>query len=145
MTTTLHLGDRVTLHYRLTCQDEILVDTFAAGPETFTLGHGDIDARLESLLLGLSAGDHRLFDLGPGEAFGSHDPAMIHTLPREDFPPEMALEVQGGVMFDLPNGQSVNGTVLELLPDHVRVDFNHPLAGYPVEFEVQILAIDKTH
>lgn len=145
MTTTLHLGDRVTLHYRLTCQGEILVDTFSEGPETFTLGHGDIDARLESLLLGLALGDHRLFDLGPGEAFGDHDPAMIHTLPREDFPPEMALEVSGGVEFKLPNGQSVSGTVLDLQPDTVRVDFNHPLAGWPVEFEVQILASDKTH
>ncbi|MBU1666313.1 MAG: FKBP-type peptidyl-prolyl cis-trans isomerase, partial [Gammaproteobacteria bacterium] len=82
---SLHLGDQATLHYRLSCQGEILVDTFTEGPETFTLGHGEIDPRLETLLLGLRVGDHRLFDLAAGEAFGAYDPAMIHALSRDDF------------------------------------------------------------
>ncbi len=139
---SLRLGDQVTLHYRLSCQSEILVDTFTEGPETFTLGHGEIDPRLETLLLGLRAGDHRLFDLAPGEAFGSHDPAMIHSLPRGDFPDDMELAVNSSVDFTLPNGQTLTGAVLEIDPDTVRVDFNHPLAGLPVNFEVQILAIE---
>lgn len=138
----LRLGDQVTLHYRLSCQDEILVDTFTDGPETFTLGHGEIDPRLESLLLDLRVGDHRVYDLAPGEAFGPHDPAMIHTLPRDDFPSSLELDVNGGVDFALPNGQAVSGSVLEIDADNVRVDFNHPLAGLPVNFEVQILAIE---
>ncbi|MDO9227616.1 MAG: FKBP-type peptidyl-prolyl cis-trans isomerase [Pseudomonadota bacterium] len=139
--TALRLGDQVTLHYRLSCQDEILVDTFTEGPETFTLGHGEIDARLESLLLGLRVGDHPLFELPPGDAFGPHDPTMIYLLPRNDFPGDMELAVNSGVDFTLPNGQSVTGSVLEIDADEVRVDFNHPLAGLPVNFEVRILAI----
>lgn len=147
---SLHLGDQATLHYRLSCQGETLVDTYSDGPETFTLGQGDIDPRLETLLLGLRAGDHRLFDLSPGEAFGPHDPAMIHTLPRSDFAAnlganlgaDMELAVNSSVDFILPNGQTLTGTVLEIEADAVRVDFNHPLAGLPVNFEVQILAIE---
>ncbi|MDP2834888.1 MAG: FKBP-type peptidyl-prolyl cis-trans isomerase [Pseudomonadota bacterium] len=142
---SLHLGDQATLHYRLSCQGEILVDTYSEGPETFTLGHGEIDPRLETLLLGLCVGDHRLFDLSPGEAFGPHDPAMIHSLPRSDFSAnlgaDMELAVNSSVDFSLPNGQVLTGTVLEIDADSVRVDFNHPLAGLPVNFEVQILAI----
>lgn len=139
---SLRLGDQVTLHYRLSCQGETLVDTYTDGPETFSLGHGEIDPRLETLLLGLRVGDHRVYDLAPGEAFGPHDPAMIHTLPRGDFPASLELDVNSGVDFSLPNGQTVSGSVLEIDADNVRVDFNHPLAGLPVNFEVQILAIE---
>ncbi len=142
-TPALRLGDQATLHYRLNCQGETLVDTFPEGPETFTLGHGDIDARLESLLLGLRVGEHLTYELAPGEAFGPRDPAMIHTLPREDFPAEMELAVGHDVDFSLPNGQTLTGTVLELDTDSVRVDFNHPLAGLPVTFEVELLAISR--
>ncbi len=93
------------------------------------------------LLLGSEAGAHMTFELGPGEAFGGHDAAMIHTLPRSDFPPDMALEKDGGVEFTLPNGQTLNGAILEIGSDTVRVDFNHPLADLPLTFEVQILAV----
>ncbi|MBI5330622.1 MAG: FKBP-type peptidyl-prolyl cis-trans isomerase [Betaproteobacteria bacterium] len=139
---TLRPGHQVTLHYRLECAGQEVADTFTAGPETFTLGQGEMEARLELLLLGLAAGDHRRFELGPGEAFGDHDAALVHTLPRSDFPADMALEAGGGVEFTLPNGQVLTGGVLEIGPDTVKVDFNHPLAGMPVNFEVQILSLE---
>ena len=138
---TLRPGHQVTLHYRLECGGQEIASTFEAGPETFTLGQGELEARLELLLLGLAAGDHRRFDLGPGEAFGDRDEQLIHTLPRDDFPDSMELEVGGGVEFQFPNGQTLAGGVLEIGPDAVRVDFNHPLAGLPVTFEVRILSI----
>lgn len=135
-------GSHVTLHYRLECAGQEVVNTFNEGPETFTLGVGELEARLEALLLGLRVGDHLTYELGPGEAFGPHDPAMIHTLPRGDFPADLELAVDGGVEFTLPNGQTLTGSVLEIDADNVRVDFNHPLAGLPVIFEVKILAIE---
>jgi FKBP-type peptidyl-prolyl cis-trans isomerase SlpA len=137
---SLRPGDTVTLHYRLECGGQEIANTFDAGPETFTLGHGDLEARLEVLLLGLSPDDRRVFDLGPGEAFGDRDEQLIHTLPRSDFPADMELEVGSGVEFELPNGQTLTGGVLEIGPDTVKVDFNHPLAGLPVTFEVHILS-----
>ncbi len=141
-TAPIRIGDRVTLHYRLSCGDQELVNTFPDMPETFTLGQGDIAPGLETLLLGLSAEAHRTFQLEPGAAFGVHDESLIHTLPREEFPPEMALEPSHQVTFTLPNGQTLNGTVQELSPQHVIVDFNHPLASLPVAFEVHILAVE---
>jgi FKBP-type peptidyl-prolyl cis-trans isomerase SlpA len=138
---SLRPGSVVTLHYRLECGGQEMVNTFDEGPETFTLGVGELEPRLETLLLGLDVGDHLTFDLGPGEGFGYHDPAMVHTLPRGDFPADMALSVDDGVDFTLPNGQTLTGTVLELDSESVQVDFNHPLAGLPVQFEVKILAI----
>lgn len=137
---SLRPGDTVTLNYRLECGGEEIANTFDDGPETFTLGQGQMEVRLELLLLGLSAGNHRRFELGPGEAFGDRDEQLIHTLPRDDFPADMELAVGGGVEFELPNGQTLTGGVLEMDADTVRVDFNHPLAGLPVTFEVHILA-----
>lgn len=140
----LRLGDRVTLHYRLGSGEREIVDTFADAPETFTLGSGELEARLEILLLGLEPGQQRTFVLAPGEAFGFRDPALVHVLQRREFPADMTLEPGHGVQFDLPNGQSMMGTVLELTADTVKVDFNHPLAGLPVTLEVRIIAIEKT-
>lgn len=139
----IRIGDRVTLHYRIACMNEEIVNTFSDDePETFTLGQGEIDPRLEALLLGLAAGDHRTWQLEPGEAFGSPDPALIHDIPRADFPPETELIENRQMAFDLPNGQSMNGLIRTIGADAVQVDFNHPLAGLPVEFEVRILAVE---
>ncbi len=137
----LAIGDQVTLHYRLTCNGEEIVNTFTAEPETFRLGQGEIDSRLEVLLIGLQAGDHRTYDLDPGAAFGSHEANMIHDLPRSDFAADSVLIPGHEVEFSLPNGQTLHGIVRSISADSVEVDFNHPLAGLPVVFEVKILTI----
>lgn len=137
---SLRLGDQVTLHYRLACNGEEIVNTFAAEPETFRLSQGEIDPRLEALLIGLQAGDHRTYELDPGAAFGSHEAGMIHDLPRSDFAADLVLIPGHEVEFTLPNGQVLHGIVRSIAADSVRVDFNHPLAGLPVLFEVKILA-----
>lgn len=138
----LRPGNRVTLHYRLACGGEEVVNTFPEAPETFTLGSGELEARLETLLLGLAEGQHLTFDLAAGEAFGPRDEQLVHTLPRADFPAGMEIAPGHGVQFDLPNGQNMMGTIREIGEDTVQVDFNHPLAGLPVTLEVHILSIE---
>ncbi|MEW6676470.1 MAG: peptidylprolyl isomerase [Pseudomonadota bacterium] len=140
----LRPGDRVTLHYRLECCGEEVVNTFPETPETFTLGSGELESRLVTLFLGLETGQHLTFELEAGEGFGHRDPQLVHTLPRADFPDGMDLAPGHGVQFDLPNGQSMMGTVLELGENSVKVDFNHPLAGLPVTLEVQILSVEPS-
>ncbi len=136
------MGDRLTLHYRLSCSGREVVSTFGSDPETFVLGSGEIDPRLEVHLLGLPVGVHTTLRLGPGEAFGAHDAALIHWLPRADFDPTLDLKRGHTVEFTLPNGQTLNATILDLNETDVQVDFNHPLAGLPVEFEIEILALE---
>lgn len=138
----VRMGDRVTLHYRLECGGEEVVSTFSDAPETFTLGSGEIDPRLEVLLLGLKTDDHTTVALGPGEAFGDRDEGLVQRLARNEFDPALDLQPGHRVDFSLPNGQTLHGTILYVDDTHVVVDFNHPLAGLPVEFEVRILAIE---
>lgn len=140
---TIQSGDRVTLHYRLACIGQEIADTFQGAPETFLIGTGELDAGLERALTGLAEGEHRTLHLTPWDAFGERDEGLVQTLPRRDFPAELEPNLQ--VEFDLPNGHRWLGTVVALDDDTVTVDFNHPLAGLPVEFEVQILAIDHDH
>lgn len=141
MSNGLRPGDRVTLHYRLEASGRLIVDTFDEAPETFTLGGGDIDPRLELLLLGLAAGDHRHFELDVTDAFGQRDDELLQAVPREEFGAR-ELTLGDGVQFNLPNGQNLNGLLVEIGEETVLVDFNHPLAGQPINFEVRILAIE---
>ncbi len=143
MSDSIKPGSRITLHYRLSSYGQDIADTFPDTPETFTLGRGEVDARLEQHLLGLQAGERHLFELHPWQAFGERDEALIQTLPRAEFPPDTDLPVGHQVEFDLPNGETWLGTVLEADAERVRIDFNHPLAGLPVEFEIQIIAVDN--
>lgn len=133
-------GDLVTLHYRLTSLGQEIVNTFPDEPETFRIGTGEIDARLEHALIGLAEGTHQTLELLPWEAFGERDEELVQNLPRKDFGDELPIGHQ--VEFELPNGQTWVGTIVEVGPETVRIDFNHPFADLPIEFEVQILAID---
>jgi FKBP-type peptidyl-prolyl cis-trans isomerase SlpA len=138
----LRIGDLVTLHYRLTCKGEEIVSTFADQPETFRIGGGDIDPRLEVLLTGLRVGEQRTYELEPGAAFGNHEPQRVHSMPRDEFAADLMLAPGHEVEFTLPNGQTLRGIIRALDDTSVQVDFNHPLAGLPVEFEARILAIE---
>ncbi|NTV95184.1 MAG: peptidylprolyl isomerase [Thiobacillus sp.] len=139
---TVKPGDRITLHYRIASYGQEIVDTFPDAPETFRVGDGDIDARLEQALVGLVEGERKLFELMPWQAFGERDEGLVQTLTRSDFPTDAELLPDLQVDFELPNGQVLTGTILAVEADSVRIDFNHPLAGLPIEFDVQILTID---
>ena len=123
-------GARVVMHYTLSLADGTVADTSRNGePMSFQVGDGSLDPGLEQLLFGLRKGDRVRFSLAPGQAFGHRDPGNVHTMRREDFPPDLTPEEGAVVGFDTPGGDEVLGTVLEVGEDTVRVDFSHPLAG----------------
>ncbi|TCJ15373.1 peptidylprolyl isomerase [Parasulfuritortus cantonensis] len=142
MTARVRPGDRVTLHYRIASYGQEIADTFPNAPESFSVGAGDIDARLEQNLIGLAEGERRTLELMPWQAFGERDEDLVQDLPRHEFPADAELEPERQVDFELPNGQVLTGTILAVEDAVVRIDFNHPLAGLPIEFDVQILAIE---
>ena len=139
------LNDRVTLHYRLACGDAELVNTFNDAPETFQFGRGEIDPRLEYALKGLTTGTHTTLHLTPAMAFGEHDPDRVQAYPRadlNDLAADSAIDIGHRIQFQLPNGQALHAAVLALDATTATLDFNHPLAGQAVEFEVHILSIE---
>lgn len=139
-------NDRITLHYRVTCGDTELVNTFGDAPETFQLGQGEMDPRLEYVLKGMTQGTHTTLHLTPAMAFGVRDPDRILAYPRadlNDLASKAEIDIGHMIQFQLPNGQTLHGTVLALDATTATLDFNHPLAGQSIEFEVHILEIEK--
>jgi len=138
-------GSRVVMHYRLAMEDGSVVDSTWDDDEpiTFVVGDGTMAPGLDDALQGLKAGDHVTLHLAPDLAFGEKDTANIHTMPREEFDPQMPLEQGLVIGFTLPNGEELPGMVLEVSEESVLVDFNHPLSGHNIMFEVLILSVEN--
>jgi len=138
-------GDTVQLRYAIRFRDgQEIVSNFAeVEPDTLTLGDGTLAQALEQWLIGLKPGERHVFLLEPWQAFGTSSEEMVQTLRTEDIPPGMQLEPGTLVEFELPNGQTLAGSILDVAPEGVKVDFNHPLADCPIEFEVEVSSIQQ--
>lgn len=139
-------GAFLTLHYRLSAADgRDIVTTFDDTPATLQLGAGQLAPVLESRLLGLAEGTHQTFDLAPGEAFGPRNPDLLQRVTldtlRKHSADDEAYSVGDLVDFAAPGGGRFAGVLLEMGDDDALFDFNHPLAGQPVKFEVRIIGI----
>lgn len=138
----------LTLHYCLALLDGTdVVSTFDGPPATLQLGNGQLSPPLEARLLGLSEGAHQTFELQPEEAFGPRNPDLVQWVSRAAFEgdglkrknKEYAIGDQ--VEFAAPSGGRFTGVLRAIEGDSALFDFNHPLAGQPVKFEVKIIGI----
>lgn len=140
-------GSFLTLHYRLSGPDGAdVVSTFGDKPATLSIGAGQLAPAIEQHLLGLEEGAEARFELPAGAAFGERSADLLQrvklSLLRELGDPDASYDVGDVVQFPTPDGQgSYAGVVREVGPDWLLFDFNHPLAGQPVRFEVQVLGI----
>ena len=140
-------GSFLTLHYRLAGPAGDVINTFEDKPATLSLGTGELSPAMEQHLLGLPEGTHATFELAAGEAFGERNADMQQWVARkllnEQGDPDEKYNVGDVVQFPTPDGQgSYAGAVMQVRDDGaVLFDFNHPLAGQPVTFEVQIIGV----
>jgi FKBP-type peptidyl-prolyl cis-trans isomerase SlpA len=140
-------GSFLTLHYRLAGPDgDDLVNTFNDKPATLSMGTGELAPAMEARLLGLTEGAHQSFELEAGEAFGERNPEMLQRVKRSLLDklgdPDEKYSVGDVVQFPTPDGQSAYAGVLREIDGNVLVfDFNHPLAGRPVTFEVKLIGV----
>lgn len=140
-------GSFLTLHYRLAGPDgRDLVNTFDERPATLSIGSGELAPAIESRLMGLNEGQRATFDLAAGEAFGERNPQLVQRVARrlldELGDPDETYAVGDVVSFPTPDGQGeYAGVVREVGEDWLEFDFNHPLAGQAVRFEVQLIGV----
>ena len=140
-------GSFLTLHYRLSGPDGAdVINTFGNQPATLSLGSGQLAPAMERRLVGLPEGAHEQFELAAGEAFGERNPAMLQrvklALLHELGDPDEPYALGDVVQFPTPDGQGAfAGVVREVGEDWLLFDFNHPLAGQQVRFEVQVLGV----
>lgn len=142
-------GAFLTLHYRLAGPDgSDVVNTFNEKPATLSLGCGELSPALEARLIGLVEGSRTVLELAPDEAFGPRNPEMIQrvamSLLRQLGDLDETWSVGDVVQFPTPDGQGgFAGVIREMDPagEWAVFDFNHPLAGQPCTFEVQIIGV----
>lgn len=99
-------------------------------------------AALEQALLGLKAGETKQFTLEPDDAFGGVSPDLIQYFSRRDFIDAGEPEVGAIMLFSGMGGSEMPGVIREISGDSITVDFNHPLAGRRIQFDVEVLEID---
>ncbi len=140
---TVGEGTEVTLHFALKLADGVVIDsTFEGEPATFEVGDGNLLAGFEKVLQGLAAGVKNTFVVGPEEGFGQVNPNNVQEIPRDQFAADM--ELSEGLMLSFADAQKseLPGVVKSFDDNVVVIDFNHPLAGRDLHFEVEILAVN---
>ncbi|WP_439113908.1 FKBP-type peptidyl-prolyl cis-trans isomerase [Hydrogenophaga sp.] len=141
-------GSFLTLHYRMSGPGgQVIIDTFDGQPATISLGSGQLSPAIEQRLIGLEEGSRHVIELDDGEAFGERQPEMVQWVARrllnELGDPHEQYVPGDVVQFPTPDGlSSYAGSAVEVREDGaVLFDFNHPLAGQPVQFEVQLIGV----
>ena len=145
--TAIQPGSFLTLHYRLAGPDgAAVVNTFDGQPATLSLGTGELAPAVEARLIGLAEGARESFELAAGEAFGTRNPDLLQrvklALLHELGDPDAQYAVGDVVQFPTPDGRATYaGVVREVGDGWLLFDFNHPLAGQPVRFDVHVIGV----
>lgn len=141
--TELRIGPdkAVTLHFALKLENGDVVDsTFDKKPATFKVGDGNLLPGFEQALYGLKVGDKRTLAIAPEQGFGQPNPQNVQVMPRSQFQ-DMELSEGLLVIFNDAANTELPGIVKAFDEQRVTVDFNHPLAGKALSFEVDVLDV----
>lgn len=134
-------GVVVTLEYTLKVEGEVLDSSDGNDAIQFVQGQGEIIEGLEKALYGMQVGESKQVVVPPDEGYGDYDPDATGSLPRSDFPEDVPLEE--GVTLNIRDeeGHSMDATIDRVEDDTVWLDFNHPLAGEELYFDVRVVGL----
>src|SRR5438045_573352 len=112
----IHPGSLVTLNFRVMHPQTGVpfISTFETTPTTMQMGTGELAPALESRLMGLAPGARKIFECGPGEAFGEYKTKLVERIRRSDIPSDLYLEEDTVLSFSAPDGSKYPGLVREL-------------------------------
>ena len=140
-------GDSVVLVYEgLFDNGNVFESSETSGALEFTVGDGSVMPAFEAQVIGLGQGEKKTFHLGPDEAYGQSNPDLIHTVDRAILPDQdrLAIGMVLGLTVDHEGKkEQVPAMVTDLDGNQATVDFNHPLAGKTLTYEVTVQSISK--
>ncbi len=137
-------GDAVLVHFNLLLADGSVAESSRTNgkPAKFQLGDGSLSEAIEQQMLGLVVGDKKKFTVAPEDGFGERQSGLIQYRQRHEFPGDMEIADGVIIVFTLPNGAEMPGVVREVSGDSITIDFNHPLAGKALTFDLEVVAIN---
>ena len=143
VTVPISEGTRVFLNFSVSLEDGSEVDTnFGGDPVDFAVGDGSLLPGFERRLFGMTAGQRQMFRVPPEDAFGQPNENNVQRLPRDQFEEDIDLEI--GLVFSFADagGGELPGMIIAFDDDEVTIDFNHPLAGRTILFDVQVHRVE---
>jgi FKBP-type peptidyl-prolyl cis-trans isomerase SlyD len=138
---TVQDGQVVSMEYTLHVDGEIIDSSDGHEPLEFLQGAGNIIPGLEDELYGMSLGETKNVVVAAEEGYGELDPDAFIDVPADQFPPEIPLEVGIELQVHDENGQAMMARIDQINGESIRLDFNHPLAGKELVFDIKIVGV----
>ena len=138
-------GQSVSVHYVGTLEDGTEFDSSRSRGEvlSFQIGSGQLISGFNDAILGMQVGEKKSINLNPDEAYGPIDPSAVQTVPNEHFPTDFK-PVQGATVVGQNElGQQMMARIEDFNDAAVTLDFNHPMAGKSLNFEIELMSIDE--
>ena len=135
-------GQTEIVNYRGTLKDGSEFDSsHGRAPLQFVVGAGEVIPGFDDAVRDLEVGESKTVTIPSEQAYGAHSDDAIQQFPRDAFPPEPEPEIGWMVELESEDGQRIPATVAEVAADHVMLDFNHPLAGEDLTFEIELVSV----
>jgi len=133
-------GDTVSVHYTGKLTDGAVFDSSVERePIQLTIGDRQVISGFENALVGMEEGETKTVTIDPDEAYGAHNPNLVHVVDRAQLPDNIELSVGAELQASTPNGGQMRLAVTELGDENVTLDANHPLAGQALTFEMTLV------
>ena len=138
---TVQDGQVVTMEYTLRVDGEVLDSSDGVGPLQFLAGYDNIVPGLEREMIGMQIGDSKDVVVAPADGYGEFDDEAFMDVPRSEFPSDMELEEGVELSVTDEDGKNQYARIESMTDESVRLDFNHPLAGAELHFNVKVIAL----
>jgi len=134
-------GVVVSIEYTLKVDNEVVDSSDGHGPLQFLAGHGNIVPGLESEMQGMKIGDSKDVVVAPADGYGEYDEEANMDVPRSQFPEDMPVEVDLELTVRDDSGEGRYARIESIEGETVKLNFNHPLAGDELNFNVKVVAL----
>ncbi len=137
-------GDSVRVHYEGFLEDGTLFGSSReTGPVEFIVGESTLIPAFENAVIGMEEGERRSVSMEAKEAFGERKEELIHTMSKDQLPSHIEPQVGKAVEFRSDQGPNVRALITDVTEDSLTIDANHPLAGKKVNFDIELVEIEK--
>ncbi|MDY7032562.1 MAG: peptidylprolyl isomerase [Thermodesulfobacteriota bacterium] len=136
------IGDRVKVHYTAKLKDNTVFHTSKdKHPVEFEIGAGDIIPGLEKGVVGMKEGEKKTITIPPGDGFGLRREEFLIRIDKSEFADDVLLTIGQKIRVNPPNEKVIDVTVTDISEKAVVLDMNHPLAGYTLVFDIEMIEV----
>lgn len=135
-------GKLVKVNYTLTVDGNVVDSSKEGEPFEFTAGNNQVIPGFEESIMGMKVGENKSFQVSPEKGYGQENPKGIQEVPGDKLPADMKPEVGMTLHATMPDGQAIPARIIEIKEDKIILNFNHPLAGKTLNFEVEVVDVN---